>query len=191
MRYGDVRVPAAGEKGRMRADRWNDHSSCVRKGMGMAHRWVWRGLFVVAGCMIAAILQGCIAMPGGVELVSPAEGARWAVGTTRTIRWNTSGSISQIRVELSRDGGGSWEVVVASVSADAGSCPWLVTDGGLPLPQTNCVVRVTDADDSSVSDSAELVAIQARNTWYVNATASGPGSEPGRTWSTASGVPSG
>lgn len=61
-------------------------------------------------------------------------------------------SITDVRIELTRDGGVTWEEIAASMPVSAGFYAWIVTDGGLPLPQPDCQFRVTDLANPSTSD---------------------------------------
>jgi predicted outer membrane repeat protein len=120
---------------------------------------------------------------------SPVGGDRWAAGTVMTIRWSGFRDVSTVRIELSRDGGTNWETIVASTAACdgtawyGGSHPWIVTDGGLALPQTDCQVRVSDTADDGVSPVSGAFTIQARTFWRVSASAP-PGGD-GLAWTTA------
>ena len=87
-----------------------------------------------------------------VAVTSPNGGESWPVGSTHDITW-TAAELEEIRIELSRDGGATWEDVVASALADPGSFSWDVTGPG----SGDCLVRIGDAADgepSDVSDSA-------------------------------------
>jgi uncharacterized membrane protein YeaQ/YmgE (transglycosylase-associated protein family) len=72
--------------------------------------------------------------------------------TTHMIAW-TSAGMTQAKLELSRNGGTDWEIIVASTPASAGSYPWIVT----APPSDNCIIRISDASAPAtfdVSDSA-------------------------------------
>jgi hypothetical protein len=87
-----------------------------------------------------------------ITLLSPNGGEVWRSGTFHEIAW-TSGLVTHIAVELSTDAGSSWSTVVADTPAAFGAIPWYVPNqnGALML------VRVTDLDNSSVSDESDAV----------------------------------
>jgi len=63
----------------------------------------------------------------GIWVLSPNGGERWAVGSTRTIRWISSGGLTgNVSIQLSRDSGSNWTTIVASTRND-GSQAWTVT----------------------------------------------------------------
>ena len=135
-------------------------------------------------------------VPGAYIGVSP-DATRYAVGSTCTISFETNvGGITHVNLELSRDGGTMWEMLAASVPlpSNSGSGPsdafvigeylWTVTDGGQPLPQTSCLIRVSNAADSSFfALSRESFVIRAKTIWHVDGGA--PLGGDGLSWTTA------
>jgi hypothetical protein len=91
---------------------------------------------------------------GTVTVTVPNTAVVWPVGAARTITWTTSSNFTAgatFRVELSRDGGTSWEVLAAAVpnaTATSGSYAWTVTG---PVT-TQGRVRVTWTVASRVTD---------------------------------------
>ena len=85
---------------------------------------------------------------GTIDLTQPNGGERWAIGSSQGITWNTTtgGSVS---IELSRDGGDSWETVFANTPND-GSEPWTVTGPAC----SDCLLRVTNLVDPDVQDGS-------------------------------------
>lgn len=85
-----------------------------------------------------------------VTVTSPNGGEAWQEGTNQNIAWTTTGSIANVKIELSRTGaGGSYEVLFASTPND-GSQSWTVTG-----PTTsNAFVRITDAASPATSDTS-------------------------------------
>jgi hypothetical protein len=72
------------------------------------------------------IINGAASM----TLASPSSGAVLAVGSQRLIKWNHNlGSASSSRLEISRDGGSTWNVINAAVpnGASSTSFDWTVT----------------------------------------------------------------
>jgi hypothetical protein len=83
--------------------------------------------------------------PRSMTVTAPRPDDAWPIGTQQRIRWSALGAL--VQVELSRDGGGSWEVLTPSTPND-GEQFWAVTGP----PTTTALVRVTSLDDESVFD---------------------------------------
>lgn len=106
---------------------------------------------------------------GEVTVTSPNGAINWGVGGARTIKWKHSlATGSLMRVELSRDGGSSWEVIASSVKngASAGSTKWVVT----APTTTKALIRVTaheggatDTSDKPFTIAAPFVQVTAPN----------------------------
>jgi len=89
-----------------------------------------------------------------VSVTAPNGGELWMVGDTYDISWSTIG-VTNVRIELSRDGGAGWEDIAASVPASDLSYSWTVTDGGLVAVQSQCLVRISDTSDDTVKDESD------------------------------------
>jgi hypothetical protein len=55
---------------------------------------------------------------GGVTVVAPNGGGVWPINSTQTIQWSSNGFPGNVKIELSRDGGTTWEVLFASTAND-------------------------------------------------------------------------
>ncbi len=84
-----------------------------------------------------------------IQVVSPNGGETWCVGETRTVEW-FSFNVTAVRIELSSDGGSSWDLITSSTPA-SGSHAWTVSD----VESENCLIRVSDADDGVPSDVSD------------------------------------
>lgn len=82
-----------------------------------------------------------------IAVVSPNGGESWPTGSARLIQWTASFLPGNVAIELSRDGGGSYEVLFASTPND-GSQSWLVSG----IATTQALVRVSSVDMPSASD---------------------------------------
>jgi hypothetical protein len=75
--------------------------------------------------------------------------AKWSVNSTHNITWNFVDVLSDVKIELSRDSGDTYETLTSATSND-GVFPWKVTE-----PTTSAaLVKVsglvyTDPDDST------------------------------------------
>jgi hypothetical protein len=85
---------------------------------------------------------------GTLDLSQPNGGERWAIGTAQGITWSTTtgGTVS---IELSRDGGDTWETLFANTPND-GSEAWTVTGPAC----SSCLLRVTNLVDPEVQDGS-------------------------------------
>ena len=83
-----------------------------------------------------------------ITLVSPNGGGYWVVGSTETVNWSSTGTLSNVKIELSTDGGTGWTTLVASTAND-GSDTVTVPNS----PSIQCRVRVGDIDGSPADTS--------------------------------------
>ncbi|MDZ7376468.1 MAG: VWA domain-containing protein, partial [candidate division KSB1 bacterium] len=84
--------------------------------------------------------------PLSINITAPIGGEKLTVGQPFNITWSASSSISQIRIDLSLDGGANWSNLTPN-AANTGSWIWT------PQPQQkspNCKIRLRDALDSTV-----------------------------------------
>ncbi|MBN2161150.1 MAG: chitobiase/beta-hexosaminidase C-terminal domain-containing protein [Spirochaetes bacterium] len=110
-----------------------------------------------------------ISSPNGEEL--------WRVGTPQSIIWDSEG-IENVRIELYRNG--AWEYIDGgSPVVNLGNYSWTVASP----TASDALVRVTDADGSSVTDSSDAVFTIGSKVWYVDSAASSGGD--GATWASA------
>jgi hypothetical protein len=101
--------------------------------------------------------------PPLVLVLTPHTSSRLTVGSTQFIRWiHTLGAQSYVRIELSRNGGATWETIadsVKNVHPLGGVFRWVVTG-----PTTNAaVVRVTWLDGTVTDSSGRFSIVRRRN----------------------------
>ncbi len=87
-----------------------------------------------------------------ITLTSPNGGEIWTGNTDCTITWKSSGTIDEVRIEVSTDNGTAWGDVVVATAND-GSYAWTVPN--TPSPQ--CLVRISDAGNPAVKDTSNTV----------------------------------
>ena len=111
-----------------------------------------------------------------LQVKSPSKLVRWGIGSRQAISWTSGmGLASPVRIELSRDGGGSW-TTLGSRLAYMPDYAWTVTGP----PTSNGLVRVTSLHGplSDVSDSMfvieepslELSALSSATAWVCGTT---------------------
>jgi hypothetical protein len=87
---------------------------------------------------------------GALTVVTPDGGESWEIGTAQRIEWTSSGAVgSNVRVELSRNAGGSWTPIFPSIGND-GAQNWTVTG---PVT-TDARIRVCSVATPSICDAS-------------------------------------
>jgi choice-of-anchor B domain-containing protein len=82
-----------------------------------------------------------------LALRAPRGGAEWRVGRVATVQWTLDGVEGGVRIELSRDGGTTWEML-AENAPNTGFFDWLVAGP----PTASGRVRVGSRSDASLRD---------------------------------------
>jgi hypothetical protein len=85
--------------------------------------------------------------PAAITVTAPNGGETLSAGSPFNIQWNSNGSISNVEIEFSTNGGNSWNTITSSTTND-GSHNWTVPDS----PSSDCRVRISDASDGNPSD---------------------------------------
>ncbi|MCI0513459.1 VCBS repeat-containing protein, partial [candidate division KSB1 bacterium] len=83
-----------------------------------------------------------------IAVTAPNGGEIWNVNSSQNITWNSSGNFANVKIELSRDYGSSWETLVATTPND-GAQVWQVSGPGAAA----CLMRIADVDGSPVDQS--------------------------------------
>lgn len=88
--------------------------------------------------------------PPPLIITSPDGGEQWKSETSHDITWTSSGNSGNVRIQYSVNNGTSWNDVIAN-TPDDGFYSWTVPYD----PSTNCIIRLTDADNdpSDISDA--------------------------------------
>jgi hypothetical protein len=114
--------------------------------------------------------------PSTITVTSPTGGETWYAGDTNTITWSSSNAGSDVKIEVSRDGGSTWSSITGS-TPNVGSYAWTVTSP----TSSACRIRITSISYPSATDmsSANFI-IAARSitvtsptggeTWYAGDT---------------------
>lgn len=98
---------------------------------------------------------------GSVNLTAPDGAERWLVGTSQNITWSSSGAgqIPLVKLEYSRDSGGSWSSVIESegtandgIVTNDGTFSWTIPDE--ITSASTCLVRVSDSVDADTNDTS-------------------------------------
>ncbi|MBN1302664.1 MAG: T9SS type A sorting domain-containing protein [Melioribacteraceae bacterium] len=94
-----------------------------------------------------------------ITVTSPNGGENWETATRKSIIWSSS-NVANVKIEYSTNNGAYWSVVAASTESD-GIYEWIIPD----TPSSECLVRISDADDSRVTDVSD-------NTFTIRAASS-------------------
>ncbi len=97
----------------------------------------------------SAVSESTFTIFEGFVVTSPNGGENWEVGTDHPVTWESSGSLGDVRLELSTDNGASWSYIIDSTDND-GSHLWTVSDS----VSTQCLVRVSEATDGDPVDES-------------------------------------
>lgn len=87
-----------------------------------------------------------------ITVTSPNGGETFIRGNSHNVTWTSEGAIGNVKIEYTTNNGSSWNVAKASTS-NSGTYSW-------PVPSTTstqCKVRVTRAEETSVSDSSDAI----------------------------------
>ncbi len=87
---------------------------------------------------------------GDLTVVQPNGGEVWNVGEQYKITWHSANPQGTIKIELSRDGGSTWEFL--KETEDDGAAYWDITGS----PSDSCVIKVTNLT-TSLSDESDAI----------------------------------
>ncbi|MCK9426302.1 MAG: T9SS type A sorting domain-containing protein [Ignavibacteriaceae bacterium] len=82
-----------------------------------------------------------------IALTAPVGTEYWQAGTSKNLTW-TSALVSNVALEYSSDNGTSWNTIIASTPAAAGTYSWSIP---LALASSQVKIRVSDASDNTIS----------------------------------------
>src|SRR5438128_2515833 len=104
-----------------------------------------------ADATVTAASSATFTIKSSLTLTAPNGGETWTAGSSQNITWTKTGSITNVKLEYSTDGGTTYpNLITSSTPAAAGSYAWTVPD----LASTNVKVRVTNTADTTVSDDS-------------------------------------
>jgi len=86
-----------------------------------------------------------------ITVTSPNGGEQWQGGSTQTITWTSTGTLANVKIFYSTNGGKKWTTITSSTPND-GSYSWLVPTQR--KTQTKCQVRITSLDET-VEDTSD------------------------------------
>ena len=90
-------------------------------------------------------------VPQQITLITPNGAEVLVTNSTYTITWDASESIQNVLLEYSANNGTDW--IPVDTVENTGSCEWTVPD----IASNECLIRVSDADNLSISDVSDAV----------------------------------
>ncbi|MCK4814002.1 MAG: hypothetical protein KAT14_08710, partial [Candidatus Marinimicrobia bacterium] len=102
------------------------------------------GIFEIVPSGTAASIT--VTYPNGGEIIT--------AGSSVTLTWTYTGTISNVKIEFSPDNGENWTMLFDSVP-NTGS--YTDTIPAYTPPSSNCLVRISDASDGTPSDTSDAV----------------------------------
>ncbi len=95
-----------------------------------------------------------------ITVAAPAQSENWEIGSQRTVRWSASPEIDSVKIELSRNGGQSFETVIEKVAnSNPQDNSFTFTVGGGPA--SNCLVRITARKANFIVDVSNAFVISS------------------------------
>src|SRR5206468_446209 len=92
-----------------------------------------------AASTVTAASAAAFTIKGSLTITAPNGGEAWTTGSSQSITWTKTGTIANVKLEYSTDGGATYpNLITSSTPATAGSYAWTVPD----LASTNVKVRV-------------------------------------------------
>ncbi len=89
-----------------------------------------------------------------LTLTSPNGGESWTAGESHDITWTSGGTVGDVHIDYSTDGGDNW-LSVAADEANDGSYSWTVPNA----PSTSCLVRISESDGDPLDGSNSMFTI--------------------------------
>ncbi|MGI2336520.1 MAG: YDG domain-containing protein [Dehalogenimonas sp.] len=87
-----------------------------------------------------------------VIVTYPDGGETWSLGSDYAITWSTLGILGNVKIEISRDNGATWEDIVADTAND-GTHNWTVSG----TTTSQALIRISAIADSTVNDLSDGV----------------------------------
>ena len=85
-----------------------------------------------------------------ITVTSPNGGEKWAAGSTQGITWSAIG-VTDVKIEYTLNNGIAWNTIIASTPS-TGFYTWTQLPN---TPSTNCLIRISDALDGTLSDVSD------------------------------------
>ncbi|MBI3617172.1 MAG: hypothetical protein HY210_03015, partial [Candidatus Omnitrophica bacterium] len=87
---------------------------------------------------------------GGFTLTSPNGGEVWIVNESRSVTWNTAGTVANVKLEYSTDGGTTYPNVIIAATPNNNTYAWTIPDS----ISNGVRVRVSDTTNADAFDTS-------------------------------------
>jgi hypothetical protein len=77
----------------------------------------------------------------------------WAIGSTKTIQWTSTGITGNVEIRLARDGGRAFTEVLFADTPNDGNQTWVVTGSAT----RGAKIKITSKSNSSILDTSNNV----------------------------------
>lgn len=91
-----------------------------------------------------------VGVPLSLTVVFPNGGENWVGASSDTVKWTWTGSVGNVKIEYTTDGGSAWSTALASTS-NSGAYPWRAPN----MSSTTCRVKVSSVSNPSVYDMSD------------------------------------
>jgi hypothetical protein len=95
--------------------------------------------------------------PASITVTAPAGGENWTAGTTATVKWTSTGSVGNVKIQLLK--GGSTVLTITSSTSNDGMYKWTLP--GNLSGASNYKVKISDTTNGSIDDSGNNFTITA------------------------------
>jgi hypothetical protein len=92
-----------------------------------------------------------IELPPSLTVTAPNGGESWRRKSTQTITWTWTGTVGDVKIQYTMDGGSSWTVITSS-TANNGSYQWTLPN--VSSSKTQCLVKI-EAINGSAEDTSD------------------------------------
>ncbi len=103
--------------------------------------------YLIAATHGRSMFKTPLATQASVTLVEPNGGEDWLIGSSRLVMWNSMNLSGNVKIELSRDGGTTFSVIVESTVND-GDENWIVSGE----PTSLAVLRISSVETPDITD---------------------------------------
>jgi hypothetical protein len=91
--------------------------------------------------------------PPSITVTVPHGGEVWAIGSTKTMQWTSTGITGGVEIRLSRDGGRAFSEVLFADTPNDGNQTWVVTG----FATRGAKIKITSKVNTTVSDTSDTV----------------------------------
>lgn len=103
---------------------------------------------------VALVSGGNIVPPSSIQVLSPNGGEIWYINQQKKIRWSST-NVTNIKIEISTNNGGSWNLIASNIPAQSEEFIWTVSG---PASE-QCRIKITSMQNPNVFDLSDDIFI--------------------------------